>query len=112
MLACAHSAWVWFVGCPSRMAWAKPTTGCQEVGLREPTHSAGDTDLLTACGSLGQAIREGRPAPPTRPRKSRGLSQPGRETKCLLCPLLEACPPARHLCLSLPHTDTRPTGRL
>nr|CEL20787.1 hypothetical protein [Kibdelosporangium sp. MJ126-NF4]CTQ98408.1 hypothetical protein [Kibdelosporangium sp. MJ126-NF4] len=39
------------------------TTACREVGLRNPTHSAGGTDLPARRGFLWQVIREGRPAP-------------------------------------------------
>nr|CEL23118.1 hypothetical protein [Kibdelosporangium sp. MJ126-NF4]CTQ90255.1 hypothetical protein [Kibdelosporangium sp. MJ126-NF4] len=43
------------------------TMACREVGLRKPTHSAGDTDLPARRGFLWQVIREGRPAPPLDP---------------------------------------------
>nr|CEL19872.1 FIG01135415: hypothetical protein [Kibdelosporangium sp. MJ126-NF4] len=115
-VACAPAQGCGSWGVPPVWPGRSHTTACREVGLRNSTRSAGGTDLPARRGFLWQDIREGRPAPPTRPGKSRGLSQPARETKRSLCPLSEACPPARHLCLfSSPHpirqSPAQPGGR-
>nr|CEL16776.1 hypothetical protein [Kibdelosporangium sp. MJ126-NF4]CTQ91995.1 hypothetical protein [Kibdelosporangium sp. MJ126-NF4] len=86
------------------------TTACREVGLRNWRARREAIPISRrVVVSFGRSYGRGAPRLSiTRPGKLRGLSERARETKCLLCPLLEACRPAR-TCLSC-YERTRVSG--
>nr|CTQ88487.1 hypothetical protein [Kibdelosporangium sp. MJ126-NF4] len=91
------SAGVWFVGCPSRMAWAQPYHGVSggrptKTNPQRRRYRPPGTPWFPLAGHTG-----GAPRAPHSTQEITWVKRTGSANRVVCVPLLEACPPARHL---------------